>query len=519
MKRFISLILSALLCIVPLSVNAAETDDTRYAKMDMLISQMMSDDDPTDGSQWNTENTTAFKWSYINGCMVSAMTGLYDTTGDSSYLTFADTYMEPFISESKVSSSAGYIAATSFKYTNYTLDDLNCGKALIDLIGYNSENSTKYKKALTDTLYSPLLTYMLSNQTTAEGNLWHKKAYPYQVWLDGIYMETPFYLQYELEIAESKTAFDTAANHITNQIENVYAKLRNADTGLYYHGYDAQADPKSGSYNKSSAISWASEGSGHSDNYWLRGTGWYAMALVDDIELLQQAEVKFGADYSQQISSLSAIYTELADSMLKYQDKSTHLWYQVIDNPDVENSQYNYLETSGSAAMAYSLMKAYNIGIADISYYKEGRDVFRGLCDNKLNYNSSGSAVTLCDICGVAGLAGPSSGKTSSSATRGPKHTARDGSYDYYVSERLVSDDAKGAAPLIFAYCEIMKYENALGDTNLDGSVTKADAALLLKHISGISALDDNVLHAGDMNEDGALTISDVIAIIKNINQ
>lgn len=460
MKRLISLLLSSIVLLTSLnitisSVYAASTDDSindnqRFEKMELLIGQMLQEDGPENGSLWNMESTTAFKWSYINGCMVSAMMQLYDIKGDEGYKTFADNYMSPFISTTN-NSTRGYIAATNFKISNYTLDDLNSGKALIELIASGSANSVKYTNAVSNTLYTGVLKGMLSSKVTAEGNLWHKNSYPYQVWLDGIYMETPFWLEYELEIGNDAQSFVTAADHVTNQIENVYNKLRNSTTGLYYHGYDSRADIASGDYNPSSAMNWAETDTGHSANYWLRGTGWYAMALVDDIEFMQKAEQKFNIDLSAQKNSLINIYTDLMNTMLEYQDENTGLWYQVIDHPGEE---YNYIETSGSAAMSYSLMKGYNIGIADINFYNSGLEVFRNICDNKLVYaDSSQSTVNLNDICQTAGL-----GSTSSSATIGPKHTSRDGSYEYYVSEKTVTNDAKGVAPLIFAYCQILKY-------------------------------------------------------------
>ena len=472
MKRLFALFLTILLCSGTLSNVYADqyNDADRFQKMEMLISYMMSDDDPTDGSQWNTESPNSFKWSYINGCMVSAMMALYETTGQEKYYNFADTYMSPFITTS-YSSSAGYIAADNFKYANYTLDDLNNGKALIDLIKSGSPNSSKYKTALQSTLYNDILMYMLDGKnglTTAEGNLWHKKVYPYQVWLDGIYMETPFWLQYELTIAQNSDSFKIAADNVTTQIQNIYDKLRNPDTGLYYHGYDAQANSTSGNYAPSSAMDWAKEDSGTSSNYWLRGIGWFAMALVDNIELMQKAESSFDADYSANISALTKIYNELMTSMLQYQDNDTKLWYQVIDKP---SGEYNYLETSGSAAMSYAFLKGYNIGIADESFYNIGLDIFRGLCDNKLIYISNGTSVDLIDICGVAGLAGPNSGATSSSAKRAYKYNKRDGSYEYYVSENTVDNDAKGAAPLIFAYCEILKSGNYTPPSQVGNSI------------------------------------------------
>lgn len=482
------------------TTSAIPSDDAeRYDKMELLIEQMMEEDGPENGSLWNKESESKFKWTYINGCMASAMMMLGNVKNDEKYREFADNYMSPFVSTSE-SSKSGYINSdTGFDYSKYTLDDLNSGKALIELISSGSQNSDKYTKAVSETLYTDILQYMLSNKTTAEGNIWHKDVYPYQVWLDGIYMETPFWLEYELEIGNDADSFIKAADNVTKQIENVYTKLRNSSTGLYYHGYDAQADKSSGSYDPSSAMDWAETGTGHSESSWLRGTGWYAMALVDNIELMQKAEAKFNIDLSVQKDSLVNIYTDLMDSMLKYQDPDTKLWYQVIDKT---GENYNYLETSGSAAMSYALMKGYNIGITDISYYNSGLEIFRSLCDNKLEYTDN-NTVTLKDICITAGLAGPSSGATSSSATSGPKYNKRDGSYNYYVSEKTVENDAKGVAPLIFAYCQILEYNNG----SEPGTETTTETAT-----ETTTAYTSNVgetISFGDENKTVKLDISD----------
>lgn len=442
--------------------------DERQDKITLLINKMLQEDGPENGSLWNKESTSAFKWSYINGCMATAMLQLYETTGDSTYKTFADNYMSPFIGTTN-SSTKGYIADNNFKISNYTLDDLNSGKSLIELVNLGSANSSKYTNAVKDTLVNKSLNYMLKNQTTAEGNLWHKKAYPYQVWLDGIYMETPFWLEYEVYMNKDAASFENAAVNVTNQIENVYNKLRDPKTGLYYHGYDAQADSSSGSYNSSSAMSWASS-NGTSANFWLRSIGWYAMALVDNIEILQEGQDTLGVNVSTQIESLKKIYKELMDSMLKYQDldSGTYMWYQV---PNRDGDIYNYIETSGSAAISYALMKGYNIGVVDESYYDKGLEVFNGICDNKLLYTDNNKTdVDLTDICQTAGLAGPSSGATSSSATIGPKHKNRDGSYEYYVSEKTVTNDAKGVAPFLLAYCQILKRDNTSGNITTEST-------------------------------------------------
>lgn len=506
MKRFIAFILSAVM-LMSVNTYASAEDAERYHKMDLMIEGALKDSDPTNGSPWNCESPTQFKWSYINGCMISAVMDMYDITGESKYLDFANTYMGHFIGTSN-NSTTGYInSKASFKYKNYTLDDLNSGKALIELITAGASNSSKFRNAVKQTLYTDILQYIIKNQKTAENSLWHKKSYPYQVWLDGIYMETPFWLEYELDIANSKSSFMTAADHVTHQIENVYNKMRDPATGLYYHGYDAQADINSKSYNPGSAQSWAAKDKGHSAGFWLRGTGWYAMALVDDIELMTRAEEKFGIDLTDKKDYFTKVYTELMNSLLNYQDADSRLWYQVIDKGGKE---YNYIETSGSAAISYALMKGFNMGIADKRFYDKGLEVFNSLCDNKVVYKDS-SSVKVIDICQTGGLGG-----TSGSATIGPKHNARDGSYEYYVSEKKVDDDAKGTAPMIFAYCEILKHGIA-GDVDESGSVDSIDARFLLKHISGIETLSEKALGNADVNGDGNIDLLDVSTILKDV--
>ncbi len=482
-------------------------NDKSYDKMELMIEGALEDSDPTDGSPWNRESPSAFKWSYINGCMISAIMDIYDIKGDSRYLDFANTYMGHFMGTTN-NSKTGYInSKTGFDYTKYTLDDLNSGKALIALTTANASNSSKFKKAVSQTLYTDILQYIVKNQKTAENSLWHKKSYPYQVWLDGIYMETPFWLEYELEIGNDKDKFMYAADHVVNQIKNVYDKLRDPATGLYYHGYDAQADKTSGSYDRSNAQSWAEKDTGHSANFWLRGTGWYAMALTDDIDIMTRAEKKFGIDLTDKKEYIAKIYTELMDSLLKYQDSSTKLWYQVIDKG---SQQYNYIETSGSAAIAYSLMKGCNIGIADESYYNKGLEVFNSLYENKIVYKDD-THVKVIDICQTAGLGG-----SSSSAVSGPRHTSRDGSYEYYVSEKKVDDDAKGMAPIIFAYCEILRHKIP-GDVDMNGSLEQKDAYIILKHISGIEPLTENAAEYADYNKDGSTDLKDVAEILKAV--
>ncbi len=194
--------------------------------------------------------------------------------------------------------------------------------------------------------------------------------------------------------------------------------MRDKKTGLYYHAYD-----------ESRQMYWCDKETGLSKNFWLRALGWYAMALIDTMEIMPQT-------LSKQKSELNRIYKELIDAMLKYQDESG-MWYQVVDKGEIAP---NYLETSGSAIYAYAIMKSVRLGFLDKSYYKYGEKAFYGTCKKYLSEKNG--ELQLDGICLVAGLGGK-------------EH--RDGTFEYYMSEPIVQNDAKGVAPLILAYIETMQ--------------------------------------------------------------
>ena len=351
---------------------------------------------------WNIEKIRMGKpstWNYIDGCMIKAILELYDIKDDKKFLEFADNFIDYFVRDD------GSIA--SYDPQEYNIDNVNAGKTLFDL--YKLTGKEKYRKAI-ETIYGQVKT----QPRTASGNFWHKKIYPNQVWLDGMYMGQPFYMQYEVEYNNCENCMDSF-----NQFMNVYKKMRDPKTGLYYHAYD-----------ESKEMFWADKETGLSQNFWLRALGWYSMALVDSIEIMPDS-------FKEQRDKLAEIYRELIDSMLKFQDESG-MWYQVVDKGGEDK---NYLETSGSAIFAYSIMKSVRMGILDESYFKYGEKAFNGTCDKYLSEKDG--ELQLGGICLVAGL--------------GPENKPnRDGTYEYYMSEPIVENDAKGVAPLILAYIEIL---------------------------------------------------------------
>lgn len=356
---------------------------------------------------WNIEKAKAGAkagWNYIDGCMILALLEIYHATGEKKYYEFADAFIDYRVHED--GSIDGY------EVEEYNIDNVNAGKTLFSL--YELNGKEKYRKAI-ELIYSQVQT----QPRTAEGNFWHKKIYPHQVWLDGMYMGQPFYMEYETKFNNKKNYAD-----IFSQFANVVKYLRDPKTGLYFHGYDA-----------SKSVFWCDKETGLSQNYWLRALGWYSMALLDTLYKCEPT------GYEAEYENLKKVYVDMMDSMLKFQDESG-LWYQL---PALGGKEPNYLETSGSSIMAYCLLKGVRLGFLPESYREFGLKAFNGVCDKYLTEKDG--KLSLGGICLVAGL-GPAD------------NLKRDGSFEYYMSEPIVEDDAKGVGPLLLAYTELRR----LGD-------------------------------------------------------
>jgi unsaturated rhamnogalacturonyl hydrolase len=265
----------------------------------------------------------------------------------------------------------------------------------------------KYRKA------AALLRQQLRLQPrTASGGFWHKKIYPFQMWLDGLYMAHPFSTLYAAEFG------DTAAyEDIARQIHLTERNLRDSVTGLYYHGWD-----------ESKSQRWANPKTGRSPNFWGRSIGWFAMALTDVLEI-------FPGDHPRR-TDLERIFKDLARSILAHREQATGLWYQVMDKPGKTG---NYRETSASAMFTYALAKGARLGYLNPDAGRTAEESFRGIIRHLVRIGDDG-IVHLPDVCKVSGLGGS---------------PYRDGSYEYYVGEARRTDDFKGYGPFLLAAIEI----------------------------------------------------------------
>lgn len=364
--------------------------------LDEYIDYLMAHSDSAHPA-WNLEMIRSWKsnkWNYIDGCMITGILERYEITGEARFLDFADRFLSGFVEED------GRIR--TYDPAEYSLDNVNPAKNLFTL--YDLTGKEKYRKAL------ELVRSQLSTMPrTPEGNFWHKLIYPNQVWLDGIYMALPFYMEYEKRFDAQKDCED-----ICRQIANVEIRMRDPKTGLYYHGYDA-----------SRKMYWADPDTGCSPNFWLRAEGWFILGLVDVLEIMK--DLPMGAERVH----LQHMLLDLAKALSKYQDPSG-LWYQLIALPELAG---NYLETSGTALISAALLKAVRLGFLPESFRAVGEKAFYGIVDHRLTKNADGTPC-VTGICLVGGLGGE-------------QH--RDGSAAYYLSEPVVQNDAKGVGPLLLA--------------------------------------------------------------------
>lgn len=349
------------------------------------------------------DGQSMYEWNYEDGCLLMGASRLYQVDGDEDYLSFIINMVSPYIN--------GDGSIKSYHMEEYNLDFINAGKIFYFL--YDKTGEERYRKAcdtlMTQLKYQPRLT---------TGNFWHKLIYPFQVWLDGLYMGQPFYMEYENRFHERKNY-----NDIMNQFNQVRKYLYDEKTGLYHHAYDEYKDRK-----------WADPETGLSPNFWLRSMGWYIMALADCYELASEEiyEVK---------ARLGELLRETVKGVLKYQDTESRLFYQLIALPEEKG---NYLETSGSLMIAYGIIKGCRLGaLLEEKYLSRGKEIYEAVLDQKLYVDEAGQS-HLSGTCAVAGL--------------GPRNE-RDGSVSYYLSEPVVDDDVKAMGVLMMVTAELTALE------------------------------------------------------------
>ncbi|MBQ9339448.1 MAG: glycoside hydrolase family 88 protein [Paludibacteraceae bacterium] len=352
-----------------------------------------------DPQLWMADGVKKPKWDYTQGLVAKAVLATYIATGDSAYLRYVYDFADYFINED------GTIK--TYKKSDYNIDKVNGGPFLFMLQNLCPE--PRFAAAI-DTLYQQLL----SHPRTTEGGFWHKKIYPHQMWLDGLYMAEPFYAEYA-----SAHGLHDAYTDIQLQFETIDRHTYDSLSGLNYHGWDEAREQI-----------WADSVTGCSPHFWGRSMGWYMMAMADALDFIPAEHPAF--------SSIKSMLNRSAANILRYQDPDTGLWFQVLDMPQAEG---NYQEATCSAIFCYTFAKAANKGYLPKEYKAEAERIFKGI-EKHLLINNEDGTLSLTHCCSVAGLGGKQQ---------------RDGSYNYYISEPQRNDDPKGIGPLILATLELAK--------------------------------------------------------------
>ena len=382
-------VMGALICSTQLS--AQKVSDKQPWSVRMVESEMIRCPE-----SWQLDFQPKLKWDYCHGLELQAMLDVYDTYGDKKIFDYALAYADTMIHNDG--------SIETYKLHEYNIDRLNSGKFLFRI--YEQTKDEKYKKAI-DLLRSQLDTHPRNE----DGGFWHKKVYPNQMWLDGIYMGAPFYAEYAFRNNRVQDYQD-----IVNQFITEARHTYDPKNGLYRHACDVSRKER-----------WADPVTGQSQHSWGRAMGWYAMAFVDALDFIPKHEA--GRD------SMLVILNNIAAQVKRIQDPKTGLWYQVLDK---SGEKGNYLESSCSTMFVYALFKAVRKGYIDKSYLKVALKGYQGILDNFIEVDKDG-VVTITKACAVAGLGGKN---------------YRMGDYTYYINETIRSNDPKAVGPFIMASLE-----------------------------------------------------------------
>lgn len=342
------------------------------------------------------------RWDYETGTVLRGIEELYVRTGDARYYDYIKSNIDAYVQPDG--------SIETYGFDTYNLDNIKPGSALFLLDA--TTDDPRYRAA------ADLLKRQLDEQpTTSEGGYWHKQRYPFQMWMDGLYMAEPFAVDYALEYLEGEAQAD-ALGHAAHQFLLAARHLRDPATGLYYHGWDEAKEQV-----------WADSLTGRSQEFWGRAMGWYAMGLVDVLEDFPESH--------EDRDALLRLFRSYAEAVVDVQDPVSGTWWLILDKP---NREGNYLEASASAMFTYALLKGVRLGLLERgAYLSPATRAYRGVVDEFIRPGADG-LISLTGVLSVAGLGGDND---------------RDGTFEYYISEPVVADDPKGVGPFILASLEM----------------------------------------------------------------
>ena len=369
--------------------------------------------------------STKPKWSYVMGIELEAMLDTYLKYGNPRIWEYCKEYTDTMIN------AQGEIRGYQLK--DYNLDNIRTGHFVVRMYQQKPEqkNLIAMREMMKQLRQQP--------RTEEDGVFWHKAIYSYQVWLDGIFMGLPFYTMAAPILLSAKEA-GKVYDDVTQQVKTTYERTFDPQTGLNRHAWDETHE-----------MFWADPQTGLSQHCWGRAQGWYTMALIELLDALP-------TNYARRQEVVAILQQDL-ENVVKWQDKESGLWYQVMDAP---NREGNYLEATCSSMFAYALLKAYRKGyVANKAFQNAGIRAYQGILQHFIRVNDD-ETISLTHCCSVAGLGPGLSEKVKRAAPNVKENRRRDGSYNYYLSEPVRDNDAKGVGPFIWASLEM----EALDDTS-----------------------------------------------------
>ncbi len=333
------------------------------------------------------------RWHYKHGLLFKGVYDLWRQTGNGRYWQTLAAFVDNFVNDS------GEIE--TYQQDSYNIDNINAGKTIFPL--YQETKELRYRLAL-----DGLREQLRHHPRTNEGGFWHKQIYPYQMWLDGIYMGSVFYAEYAATFDEPEAFDDIAFQFLT-----IEKHTRDPETGLLYHAWD-----------ESRQMPWANPVTGCSPHFWSRAIGWYVMAIVDVLDVFPPEHPA----YAELVIILERTLTAVA----RYQDKATGLWWQVLNQGGRPG---NYLEASGTSMFVYAIAKGVRHKYLAEKWLSVAEKAFSGLLTHLVTIDDMGH-VNLNGICSTAGLGGV---------------PYRDGSFEYYVNEPIITNDLHGVGAFLNA--------------------------------------------------------------------
>ena len=389
MKRFV-IIAAVILALSGCSVKEREPMSLRMVRSEMARCQDATYLDFCEGK---------ISWNYTPGLEMKSFLDVYQTYGGDDILEYVDSWYEKCIEDD------GRI--TYYNSGNYTVDKVCPARTVYQLLDITGKE--KYRFAL-----DSMMTRLSGHPRTSEGAFWHKTIYPYQIWLDGLYMAEPFYAEYTQRFAENKEdCYQDILNDFLVAAEHTYDPV----TKLYRHAWD-----------ETKSMFWCDPQTGQSQHCWGRALGWYCMAAVEVLDIIP--------DGTEGKEKLIDILRGIIDVLPEFADPATGMWYQVLDQPGREG---NYLEATCSAMFSYTILRGVRTGYLDPSLKDYAVSTYKSLVDTFITEDENG-LLSINNCCSVGGLGGDK---------------MRMGDYDYYLREPVRSNDAKGVGPFIWASLEM----------------------------------------------------------------